>query len=96
MARLTGWQSSRQIAEGCESAWNKAAAMGKGPPYERDPDLDREIPRSAWTMDRRIQSRIAQLGSSENKLTVARPERAQYAIGLLTIENELEKLDLEG
>lgn len=96
VARLTGWQSSRQIAEGCESAWSKAAAMGKGPPYVQDPDLEREIPKPLWTMDRRVQNKIEQLDSGQNKLVVARPERAAYAIGLLSVEKELERMDLEG
>jgi len=35
IARRTGWASAELIAHGCETAWIKAAAMGKGPPYER-------------------------------------------------------------
>ncbi|KAL5115167.1 hypothetical protein ACEQ8H_006921 [Pleosporales sp. CAS-2024a] len=33
--RRTGWASAAIIAQGCETAWEKAAAMGRGPPYER-------------------------------------------------------------
>ena len=33
--RRTGWASAGIIARGCETAWEKAAAMGRGPPYER-------------------------------------------------------------
>jgi hypothetical protein len=33
--RRTGWASAGIIARGCETAWEKAASMGRGPPYER-------------------------------------------------------------
>jgi hypothetical protein len=33
--RRTGWASAGVIARGCETSWEKAAAMGRGPPYER-------------------------------------------------------------
>jgi hypothetical protein len=33
--RRTGWASAGIIAKGCETAWEKAAAMGRGPPYKR-------------------------------------------------------------
>ena len=46
-------------------------------------------------MDRRVQNRIEQLDSEENRLVVARPERAAYAIGLLSVEKELERMDLQ-
>ncbi|KAH7382487.1 hypothetical protein DE146DRAFT_681522 [Phaeosphaeria sp. MPI-PUGE-AT-0046c] len=33
--RRTGWATAGTIAGGCETAWEKAASMGRGPPYER-------------------------------------------------------------
>jgi hypothetical protein len=33
--RRTGWASAGIIARGCESAWEKAAEMGRGPAYKR-------------------------------------------------------------
>lgn len=33
--RRTGWASAGIIARGCETAWDKAAAIGRGPPYKR-------------------------------------------------------------
>lgn len=33
--RRSGWASSGIIARGCETAWEKAASMGRGPPYSR-------------------------------------------------------------
>lgn len=33
--RRTGWASAGIIARGCETAWDRAAEMGRGPPYKR-------------------------------------------------------------
>ncbi|CAO2652798.1 Nn.00g022090.m01.CDS01 [Neocucurbitaria sp. VM-36] len=33
--RRTGWASAGMIARGCETAWEKAASLGRGPPYTR-------------------------------------------------------------
>jgi hypothetical protein len=33
--KRTGWATAGIIARGCETAWEKAAAMGRGLPYER-------------------------------------------------------------
>ena len=35
IAQRTGWGSAELIANGCETAWVKAAAAGRGPYYER-------------------------------------------------------------
>ena len=35
IAQRTGWGSAELIANGCETSWVKAAAAGRGPPYER-------------------------------------------------------------
>lgn len=95
IARLTGWQSARMIAEGCESGWRKAAEMGRGPPYTRDPNLMNEIPKSMVRGPPKIMARIEKLDSDDAKLAVARSERAAYAIGLIGIEQELSRLDLK-
>ncbi|KAK6828625.1 hypothetical protein PG987_011966 [Apiospora arundinis] len=99
IARLTGWQSARQIANGCESAWAKAAQMGRGPPYEPPANFDRSDPSvsapSIWGQPRSISDRIQEVSADEsNKLVLAKSERAFYALGLLGVEDQLEKLDL--
>lgn len=33
--RRTGWASAGIIARGCETSWERAASMGRGPPYKR-------------------------------------------------------------
>lgn len=95
ISRLTGWQSARQIADGCESAWLKAAQMGRGPAYMRPTNL-LNVPISVWQNPRRIDRRIHELDQSEDRrLVLARSERAHYALGLLGVEHDLEVLDLK-
>ncbi|KAH9887097.1 hypothetical protein F4778DRAFT_757188 [Xylariomycetidae sp. FL2044] len=113
VARLTGWQSARQIASGCESAWHKAAQMGRGPPYARPPDIvgPDDVPTSVWEGPRRVDllyrggggggggdhegERAAAAGSGDGRIVLAKAEKAFYAMGLLSIEQDLERLDLE-
>lgn len=96
IARLTGWQSARQIADGCETGWNKAAELGRGPPYHSPPELGSLFPDSVWNRPRRIDQRIQELGAGESRLVLARSEQAHYALGLLSIERDLDTLDIEG
>ncbi|KAI1180737.1 hypothetical protein F4777DRAFT_260283 [Nemania sp. FL0916] len=152
IARLTGWQSAHQIADGCESAWSKAAQLGRGAPYsppapddehEHDYDDDEDAkdvrrryeakkhqqsvrpskqfdhdlapPGMSWVwgnprrLDRRIleeddaaAAASAAAGSEQlradtntKKIVLAKGEKAFYAMGLLTVEQDLEKLDLD-
>ncbi|KAI1461483.1 hypothetical protein F4805DRAFT_284469 [Annulohypoxylon moriforme] len=95
IARLTGWQSARQIAVGCESAWIKAAQLGRGPPYTRSVNLNIDPPGSVWVHARRLDKRIQEIDLDESKIVLAKGEKASYAIGLLAVEHDLERLDLE-
>ncbi|KAI1276744.1 hypothetical protein F5Y07DRAFT_128468 [Xylaria sp. FL0933] len=136
IARLTGWQSAHQIADGCESAWSKAAQLGRGPPYNPPPEPENEEdakevrdrhnkakerqssrpkpdlgpPGMSWVwgnprrLDRRIlEEDVAASGSagdgmvidSNKKIVLAKGEKAFYAMGLLSVEQDLEKLDLD-
>ncbi|CAJ2513783.1 Uu.00g019020.m01.CDS01 [Anthostomella pinea] len=133
IARLTGWQSAHQIADGCESAWTKAAQYGRGPPYERAADVDDDYTlanyahvqarareaadaRRPSTMapplstrggisvgrggsggnPRRIDRRIHEVDNDDGgKIVLAKGEKAFYAMGLLAVEHDLEKLDLD-
>lgn len=94
IARLTGWQSARQIADGCESAWTKAAQFGRGAPYERAPELRRIVPESVWTSPRRIDRRIKELDTDEGRFVLTKSEQAHYALGLLSVEQDLDRLEL--
>ncbi|TRX98337.1 hypothetical protein FHL15_000982 [Xylaria flabelliformis] len=138
IARLTGWQSAHQIADGCESAWTKAAQLGRGPPYRPAPETEDEAdakevrrrheakkrlqphpldlgpPGMSWVwgnprrLDRRIQEDDAAAAAAaaagvgdgmaadgNKKIVLAKGEKAFYAMGLLTVEEDLEKLDLD-
>ncbi|KAI5868638.1 hypothetical protein GGS23DRAFT_41290 [Durotheca rogersii] len=95
IARLTGWQSARQIAAGCESAWTKAAQMGRGPPYVRSADLNLDPAGSVWVVARRIDHRIQEVENPDSKIVLAKSEKASYAMGLLAVEHDLERLDLD-
>ncbi|KAK4126323.1 fungal transcriptional regulatory-like protein [Parathielavia appendiculata] len=95
IARLTGFQSARQIADGCESGWNKAAELGRGPPYYSPPELGPLFPDSIWNRPRRIDKRIQELEAGENRVVLAKSEQAHYALGLLSVEQDLDKLDIE-
>ncbi|KAJ4300448.1 hypothetical protein N0V88_003123 [Collariella sp. IMI 366227] len=91
MARLTGWQSARQIADGCEAGWNKAAAAGRGPPYHSPEELGPLFPDNVWNrprrIDRQMQEREAVTGTA-GVLVLAKTEQAHYALGLLNMLEE--------
>ncbi|KAK7418387.1 hypothetical protein QQX98_004007 [Neonectria punicea] len=96
ISRLTGWQSARQIADGCESAWIKAAQIGRGPEYARVEETG--LPISVWHNPRRIDRKIRELEQGpgeERRLVLAKSERASYALGLLGVEHDLQFLELK-
>jgi hypothetical protein len=96
IGRLTGFQSARQIAGGCQAAWNKAASMGHGDPYHPPADLHSRIPQSVWTRPRRIDERIKELDEhSTGKVVLSTAERPKYALGLLCMESDFKNLDLQ-
>ncbi|KAK3292311.1 fungal transcriptional regulatory-like protein [Chaetomium fimeti] len=94
VARLTGWQSARQIADGCESGWHKAAEMGRGPPYHSPPELGPLFPDSVWDRPRRIDRRIQELGE-DGRLVLAKSEQTHYALGLLGVERDFDTLGID-
>lgn len=94
ISRLTGWQSARQIADGCESAWIKAYQLGRGPEYHRTEEIG--VPISVWQNPRRIDRVIKELEPGEdNRLVLAKSERASYALGLIGVEHDLKVLELK-
>lgn len=101
ISRLTGWQSARQIADGCESAWTKAAQAGRGPPYRSPEGLFPAEPSSVWVNPRRLDRAIREhnglgvSGQAEQRLVLHKSEQAHYALGILGVEQDLERLDLQ-
>jgi hypothetical protein len=106
IARLTGWQSARQIADGCESAWTRMAQLGRGPPYQRPPEVEHVLPLFNWTKARRIDRKIAEIDGNSpagttgggpderGKFVLSRSEQSHYALGLLSVEYDLQRLEL--
>ncbi|KAH8648788.1 hypothetical protein BGZ60DRAFT_474269 [Tricladium varicosporioides] len=99
IARLTGWQTALAIASGCETFWVKAAELGKGPPYTRT-RVDRVAP-DIWSNKRRIDRRMEEEGrreegrNGEGRLVVSGSDRVHYALGVLGVEEDFERLDLD-
>jgi hypothetical protein len=91
--RLTGWQTGRAIAMGCESAWVKTAEAGRGPPYHRTME---KVDDTIWYTARRRIDKVLSDRIDQEKLVVARVDRVHYALGLLGVEEDFEKLDFEG
>lgn len=85
--------------------------MKRGPEYTRPAELGPLFPTAVWGRPRRIDTRIRELeeggggggdgfnvGSlnEENRLVLARSEQSHYALGLLSVEQDLDRLDLVG
>lgn len=92
----TGWGSAGLIANGCETAWVKAAAAGRGPPYER-------VVRNAQSEDPRLNGSWERLdpnslpnSEDDNDRRFVRSKaaaRLNWAIGVMGMEDDIEKLD---
>lgn len=93
ISRLTGWGSARQIAEGCQASWVRAAHMGHGPLYVRPADLA-ATPLTVSAQPRRIDRKIREM-DEEGAVVLAKADRAHLALGLLGVEGDLDRLKLE-
>lgn len=94
ISRLTGWQSAKKIAIGCESAWLKAFQLGHGPEYKR-PEYLQDVSISVWLLPRRLDQRISELDQSEEpRLVLVRSEQTNLAFGLLGVEGDLDRIEL--
>lgn len=91
IGRLTGFQTASQIATGCEIAWTKAAETGRGAPYEPPTDAD-YVPLSK--PPRKIIDRVRELEEENQPPVLTSSDRAHYALGLLSVETDLENLEL--
>ena len=96
IAQRTGWGSAELIAHGCETAWVKAAQVGRGPPYERilrqatAPSRD---PRKtgSWEHDDPNSSPDHSNEADRRFVTVKPNARLTWAIGIMGTEDD-EKL----
>jgi len=93
IARLTGWQTARAIATGCETSWVKTAEAGRGPPYTRI-EVEREVVPDIWSSPRRLERTIYGLENEEKRLVIEKTDRVHYALGVLSMQLDFEDLDL--
>ena len=109
ISRLTGWRTSDAIASGCEKSWIVAAKHGRGPPYERSfrSDRDRDVhvsvevgvstlnltnPAQPHDVIQRDQG--GQYSDDRRFITVKPTDRAYLAFGLLSLEGDMQGLEL--
>jgi hypothetical protein len=78
---------------GCESAWTRAAEMGRGPPYTRV--TEKKIYQEAWYKSRKGTDPFSSGARNREKIFIARTDRVYYALGLLGVEQSLENLDFD-
>lgn len=99
IARLTGWQTAAAISTGCETSWIKTGEARMGPPWTRRfvERAEREEPgkESIWSSGRRA-DRAGQDRDYAGGLVVARTDRAYYALGVLGLEKDFDKLEVSG
>ncbi|RVD83369.1 uncharacterized protein DFL_007758 [Arthrobotrys flagrans] len=83
VGKMTGWGTANRCALGCEYAWEKVAAIGKGPPYKRRASSEpREMP----------------VGAQEgpNYVFLGSANKAHWATALLgPLENKMETMALD-
>ncbi len=107
ISRATGWDSVATMAAGCEKAWEKAALMGRGPPYVRSFDFDARDERLAgrpvpgtWSSSLSSLSSSAaaeepSMDSNDRRcIRVDSGARLHWAVGILGVEEDLAHLNL--
>ncbi|WPG99558.1 Hypothetical protein R9X50_00237500 [Acrodontium crateriforme] len=93
IARRSGWGTAEVIATGCETSWIKAAAMGRGPPYERvfrhkDSSEDPRI-NGRWLKED-PRERPDETDDGDRRLVYTKPNaRLTWAIGIMGTEDDL-------
>ncbi|KAK5283629.1 hypothetical protein LTR16_005396 [Cryomyces antarcticus] len=90
----TGWASAGLIARGCETAWVKAAA-GRGPPYERVRDVRHADERINGAWERESEEPPREPSDRRNIHRFA-PTRVHWAIGIIGMEEDVARIDLNG
>lgn len=89
VSRLTGWKSSDAIASGCERSWVVAEKQGRGPLYQ--PTGERRKP----TADHKSQFQKPHGNAERRFVTVSKSERIHWAMGILSLEDDVEIEDRE-
>ena len=93
--KKTGWASAGIIAKGCETAWEKAAEMGRGPPYKRRTKKVQPVDREEVGVEagregvkgrERGEGRVQEIGETR---FVVKSQRPPWAMNLLGTEEDL-------
>ena len=91
IAQRTGWGSAELIANGCETAWVKAAAAGRGPPYERLVRREQsDDPRLNGSWERLDPNAVPdERDEADRRLVTTKPTaRLNWAIGIMGTEED--------
>jgi len=67
--------------------------MGKGPPYTRS--SEEPLVGGIIQASRRIDRALSGKTTKERRLLIEKPDRVHYALGILSIEEDFENLDLD-
>ncbi|RMZ80836.1 hypothetical protein DV737_g2855, partial [Chaetothyriales sp. CBS 132003] len=107
IARMTGWQTSATIAAACEHAWETQGRIGRGPAYHRSLDRNNKdarvngLPRLEGAGSARIEVMDAAseheskfVSHDRNLIGKHGSTRVHWALGLLGVETDMEKLRL--
>lgn len=95
--RRTGWATAGIIARGCETAWEKSASMGRGPPYERrtrrvgeeEPiEVDLEPRMSTWS-DKSDKESGRLSGQNMERGWIVKRKSPTFAVNVLGTEDDL-------
>lgn len=105
MERDAGWKSATASASACETFWTRMGQIGKGPPYERT--VNYASSQGARRSDQRprssaIVSHYGQASEHENRFISHDRElidkyaelRTYWALGMLSVDEDLKKLSL--
>jgi len=96
VARLTGWQTSALIASGCEQAWLKMYAMGRGPKYERKMNVMAQDDRVAGRGRDAVSLNQPPKDNNDRRFIFRNPgTRVYWALGILGAEEDMKNMHLE-
>ena len=109
--RRCGWRTSGAIAAACETAWERMAQAGRGPPYERYRDVqnqdsrvsgisirsDNSSPPGGQRRDAAADQHQSEFVDHDRSLIDrSSSTRVHWALGLLAVEEDVRKMTLNG
>lgn len=110
IAHMTGWQTSGAVAAACEIAWERMGQAGKGPPYTRSLDrnnIDARVNGTSRRVDTGfgresspptdaipIEPASHFLSHDRSLIGKHAPTRVHWALGLLSVEEDIKSLSI--